>query len=147
MLISFFFFFFPSEIFWCTECKSVLVSRTFFFFKHKLHAGQILNFSQYLLKRPEIDWNNSKFFQSEIRTPWTKFLESPLVLGQQFWVSPLLEKSEDLQSIAINQIHLIALLLLLFFFFFFRNLYTSTVKLFSCYLAWWILLQSPYQIF
>ena len=95
-----------------------MVLRTFFFFKHKLHAGQILNFCQYLLKRPKIDRNDSKFFQSEIGTPWTKFLESPLVLGQQFWVSPLLEKSEDLQSIAINQIHLIALLLLLFFFLF-----------------------------
>ena len=96
-----------------------MVLRTFFFFKHKLHDGQILNFSQYLQKRPEIDRNDSKFFQSEIGTSRTKFLESPLVLGQQFWVSPLLDKSEDLQSIAINQIHLIALLLLLFFFFFF----------------------------
>ena len=101
-----------------------MVLRTiFFFFKHKLHAGQILNFSQYLLKRPKIDRNDLKFFQNEIGTPWTKFLESPLVLGQQFWVSPLLEKSEDLQSIAINQIHLIALLLLLLFFFFFFVIY------------------------
>ena len=41
----------------------------FFFFKHKLHAGQILNFGRYLLKRaetPEIDQNDSKFFQSGI---------------------------------------------------------------------------------
>ena len=41
----------------------------FFFFKHKLHAGQILNFGQYLPKHPEtpvIDRNNSKFFQSGI---------------------------------------------------------------------------------
>ena len=41
----------------------------FFFFKHKFHAGQILNFGQYLPKHPktpEIDWNNSKFFQSGI---------------------------------------------------------------------------------
>ena len=78
MLISFSFF--PFEIFWCTECKFVFVLRTFFF-KHKLHAGQILNFSQYLLKRPEINRNDSKFFQSEIRTPWTKFLDSPLSLS------------------------------------------------------------------
>ena len=37
----------------------------FFFFKHKLHVDQILNFSQYLPKRPktpEIDRNDSKFF-------------------------------------------------------------------------------------
>ena len=73
-----FFIFFPFEIFWCTECKFILVLRTFFFFKHKLYASQILNFSQYLLKRPEINRNNSKFFQSKIGTPWTKFLESPL---------------------------------------------------------------------
>ena len=38
----------------------------------------LLNFSQYLLKCPEIDQNDSKFFQSEIGTPWIKFLESPL---------------------------------------------------------------------
>ena len=52
-----------------------------FFFKHKLHAGQILNFGWYLLKHLEtleIDWNDSKFFQNEIGIPWTKFLESPL---------------------------------------------------------------------
>ena len=49
----------------------------FFFFKHKLHAGQILNFGQYLPKRLEIDWNDPKIFQSEIGTPWTKFLEPP----------------------------------------------------------------------
>ena len=38
----------------------------------------LLNFSQYLLKCPEIDQNDSKFFQSEIGTPWIKFMESPL---------------------------------------------------------------------
>ena len=36
---------------------------------HKLHVGQILNFSQYLLKCPEIDQNDLKFFQSELGTP------------------------------------------------------------------------------
>ena len=47
----FFFLFFPFEIFWCIECKIVLVLRFFFFFfKHKLHAGKILNFGRYLLK-------------------------------------------------------------------------------------------------
>ena len=77
-------FFFPFKVFRCTKCKFVLVLRTFFFFKHKLHAGQILNFSRYLSKGPktlEIDWNDSKFFQSEIGIPWTKFLESPLPSG------------------------------------------------------------------
>ena len=64
----FFFLFFPFEIFWCIECKFVLVLRTFFF-KHKLHTGQILNFSKYLPKRLEIDQNDSEFFQSEIGTP------------------------------------------------------------------------------
>ena len=41
----------------------------FFFFKHKLHASQILNFGRYLPKRAEtskIDRNDSKFFQSGI---------------------------------------------------------------------------------
>ena len=41
----------------------------FFFFKHKLHANQILNSNRYLSKRletPEIDRNDPKFFQSEI---------------------------------------------------------------------------------
>ena len=41
----------------------------FFFFKHKLHADQILNFDRYLLKRPktpEIEWNDPKFFKSGI---------------------------------------------------------------------------------
>ena len=51
----------------------------FFFFKHKLHVGQILNFSRYLLKHPEIDCNYPKFFLSGIGTPWTKFPESPLI--------------------------------------------------------------------
>ena len=82
MFISFLFiFFFPFEVFQCTKCKFVLVLRFFFFFfffKHKLHVGQILNFSRYLLKHPEIDQNDPKFFQSGIGTPWTKFLESPL---------------------------------------------------------------------
>ena len=52
-----------------------------FFFKHKFHAGQILNFGRYLPKRPEtpeIDRNDLKFFQSGIGTPWTKFLGPPL---------------------------------------------------------------------
>ena len=43
--------------------------KNFFFLKHKLYAGQILNFGRYLLKRAEtleIDQNNSKFFQSGI---------------------------------------------------------------------------------
>ena len=82
------FFFFLFEIFQYTECKFVLVLRTNFFFfpKHKLHAGKILSFGWYLPKRPEIDRNDPKFFQSGIgqvtifvcpRTPWTKFLESP----------------------------------------------------------------------
>ena len=80
-----FHFFFPFEVFQCTKCKFVLVLRIFFFFffKHKLHTGQILNFGQYLLKRPktlEIDWNNPKFFRSKIGIPLTKFLESPLIL-------------------------------------------------------------------
>ena len=48
----FFLFFFPFAIFWCTKYKFVLVLRTFFL-KHKLHAGQILNFSMYLPKCPE----------------------------------------------------------------------------------------------
>ena len=63
-----------------------MVLRTFFF-KHKLHAGQILNFSQYLSKYPKIDQNDSKFFQSEIGTPWTKFLESPLLesANRNYW--------------------------------------------------------------
>ena len=55
----------------------------FFFFNHKLHAGQILNFNQYLPKRPEtleIDRNDPKSFQSGIGTPWTKFLELPLFI-------------------------------------------------------------------
>ena len=78
----FFIFFFPFEIFWCIECKFVLVLRTFFFLKHKLYAGQILNYIQYLLKRPKIDQNDSNFFQSEIRIPWTKFLESSLVFKE-----------------------------------------------------------------
>ena len=85
LFISFLFnFFFPFEVFWCTECKFALVLRTFFFFKHKLHAGKILNFGLYLPKRPktlEIDRNDPKFFQSEIGTPWTKFLESPLAVN------------------------------------------------------------------
>ena len=37
----------------------------FFFYKHKLHANQVLNFGQYLpkhLETPEIDWNDPKFF-------------------------------------------------------------------------------------
>ena len=41
----------------------------FFFFKHKLHAGQILNFDQYLLKcpeTPEMTWN---FFKVEKEHP------------------------------------------------------------------------------
>ena len=45
----------------------------FILFKHKLHAGQILNFGRYLSKHPEtleIDWNYPKFFQSEIGIPW-----------------------------------------------------------------------------
>ena len=29
---------------------------------------------------PEIDRNDMKFFQSKIGTPWTKFLESPLIV-------------------------------------------------------------------
>ena len=52
----------------------------------------LLNFSQYLLKCPEIDQNDSKFFQSEIGTPWIKFLESPLLylkeLGGQLTTDP-----------------------------------------------------------
>ena len=61
--------------------------KNFFFFKHKVHAGQILNFDRYLPKRfetLEIDWNVLKFFQSEIGTPWTKFLESPLLHSINF---------------------------------------------------------------
>ena len=50
-----FHFFFPFAIFRCTECKFVLVLRTFFFFKHKLHAGQILNFGWYLPKYLKTD--------------------------------------------------------------------------------------------
>ena len=41
----------------------------FFFFKHKFHADQILNFSQYLSKHPgtpKIDQNDPKIFQSGI---------------------------------------------------------------------------------
>ena len=38
-----------------------------FFFKHKLHISQILNFSQYLLKCLDIYRNDLKFFQSKIR--------------------------------------------------------------------------------
>ena len=34
------------------KCKFVLVLRIFFF-KHKLHAGQILNFDRYLPKHPK----------------------------------------------------------------------------------------------
>ena len=81
-----FLFFFFLWFFWCTKCKFVLVLRTFFF-KHKLHASQILNFSQYLPKCPEIDQNDSKFFQSEIGTPWKKFLESPLLesANRHYW--------------------------------------------------------------
>ena len=51
-----------------------------FFFYHKIHAGQILNFDRYLSKRLEIDRNDPKFFQSGIGTPWIKFLESPLIV-------------------------------------------------------------------
>ena len=43
--------------------------KNIFFFKHKLRAGQILNFGRYLLKcpeTPEMDRNDPKFFQSEI---------------------------------------------------------------------------------
>ena len=50
LFISFLFIFFPFEVFWFTECKFFLVLRTFFFFKHKLHTGRILNFGQYLPK-------------------------------------------------------------------------------------------------
>ena len=39
-----------------------------FFFKHKLHTSQILNFSQYLLKCLDIYRNDLKFFQSKIRS-------------------------------------------------------------------------------
>ena len=64
--------------------------KIFFFFKHKLHAGQILNFGQYLPKRLEIDRNDPKFFQSGIGTLWTKFLEPPLdeivLFAMQMWV-------------------------------------------------------------
>ena len=35
------------------KCKFVSVLRIFFFFKYKLHTGQILNFGWYLSKRPE----------------------------------------------------------------------------------------------
>ena len=74
----YYYYYFPFEIFWCTEFKFVLVLKIVFF-KHKLHVGQILNFSQYLLKCLEIDQNDSKFFQSELGAPWIKFLESPLL--------------------------------------------------------------------
>ena len=62
--VLFFFFFFPFKVFWFTECKFVLDLRTIFF-KYKIHAGRILNFSRYLPKHPEtpeIDRNDPKFF-------------------------------------------------------------------------------------
>ena len=37
-----------------------------------------LEFRPVFTETPEIDWNNSKFFQSGIGTPWTKILELPL---------------------------------------------------------------------
>ena len=43
--------------------------KNIFFFKHKFHAGQILNYGWYLSKRPEIDRNDPKFSQSGIGTP------------------------------------------------------------------------------
>ena len=55
----------------------------FFFLKHKINASQILNFGQYLLKCPKTDRNDPKFFQSEIGTSWTKFLESPLEIDNE----------------------------------------------------------------
>ena len=81
LFISFLFIFFPFKVFHCTECKFVSVLKTFFF-KHKLHTSQILNFGQCLSKCPEtleIDRNDPEFFQSGIGTPWTKFLEPPLL--------------------------------------------------------------------
>ena len=52
--------------------------KNFFFLKHKLHAGQILNFDRYFSKHLKYIRMTRKFFQSRIGTPWTKFLESPL---------------------------------------------------------------------
>ena len=74
----FFFSFWGFSVYKMQICFGFKIFFFFFFFKHKLHVGQILNFSRYLLKHPEIDQNDPKFFQSGIGTPWTKFLESPL---------------------------------------------------------------------
>ena len=52
--------------------------KNLFFLKHKLHAGQILNFDRYFPKHLKYIRMTRNFFQSRIGTPWTKFLESPL---------------------------------------------------------------------
>ena len=75
---SFFFSFWGFSVYKMQICFGF---KNIFFFKYKLHAGQILNFGRYLPKHPktpEINRNDPKFFQSRIGTPWTKFLESPL---------------------------------------------------------------------
>ena len=58
----------------CNEYKFVLVLRFFFSFWRPN-----LEFRPVFIETPEIDRNDSKFIQSGIGIPWTKFLESPLV--------------------------------------------------------------------
>ena len=53
--------FFPFEIFWFTECKFVLVLRTFFFsFFFKVWPN--LEFRSVVTETPEIEQNDPKFF-------------------------------------------------------------------------------------
>ena len=52
----------------------------FFFFKAQTSCRPNLEFRPVFTETPEIDRNDMKFFQSGIGTPWTKFLESTLVM-------------------------------------------------------------------
>ena len=57
----------------------------FFFFKHKIHANQILNSNRYLpkrLKTPEIDRNDPKFFLSGIG-----WVTVPVCLQAQYFLA------------------------------------------------------------
>ena len=70
LFISFIFiFFFHFEVFQCTKCKFVLILSTFFFFKHKLHAGQILNFGRYFPKHLKQTEMTRNFFKVEQEHP------------------------------------------------------------------------------
>ena len=58
-----FFFFFPFEVFfWFTECKFILVLKTFFFFKVQTSCRPNLEFRLAFTETPEIDRNDPKNF-------------------------------------------------------------------------------------